>query len=57
MRTGDYVKASPYITGTDEWIEGTVIDVEKNPFRGIVISVKDKLNHIFFGEEKYFQPI
>jgi hypothetical protein len=57
MKTGDNVKASPYITGTDEWIEGTVIDVEKNPFRGIVISIKDKLNRIFFGEEQYFKPI
>ena len=57
MKTGDKVKASPVVTGMNEWIEGVVIDVEKNPFRGIVISIKDKLNRIFFGNEQYFQPI
>ncbi len=54
MKKGDKAKASPEITGLDEWIEGTVIDVENNPFRGVVIAIKDKLNRIFFGEEKYF---
>ena len=57
MKTGDRVKASPTITGADEWIEGTIIDIEKNPFKGIVISIKDSLNRIFFGSEKYFKPI
>ena len=31
--------------------EGEVIDVEKNPFKGIVISIKDKLSKIFYREE------
>ena len=57
MKTGDIAKAAPELTGLNEWIEGTVIDVEKNPFRGIVIAIKDSLNRIFFGEEHYFQPI
>lgn len=56
MKTGDRAKASPYITGETDWIEGEIIDVEKNPFVGIVISIKDKLGRIFFGEEKYFLP-
>ncbi|MGM9764576.1 MAG: hypothetical protein ACI3ZQ_11200 [Candidatus Cryptobacteroides sp.] len=56
MKTGDIAKASPYITGEADWVEGEVIDVEKNPFVGIVISIKDKLGRIFFGEEKYFLP-
>lgn len=34
---------------------GVVINVEKNPFRGIIISIKDESGRIFFGEEKYFQ--
>ncbi|MCX4334591.1 MAG: hypothetical protein OSJ55_06890 [Bacteroidales bacterium] len=56
MKTGDIAKASPNITGEADWIEGEVIDVEKNPFKGIVISIKDKLGRIFYGEEKYFLP-
>ena len=54
MKKGDKAKVSPKITGEQDWIEGEVIDIEKNPFRGIVISIKDKLGRIFFGEEKYF---
>lgn len=56
MKTGDFAKVSPNITGEADWIEGEVIDVEKNPFKGIVISIKDKLGRIFYGEEKYFLP-
>ena len=56
MKKGDKAKVSPKITGEQEWIEGEVIDIEKNPFRGIVVSIKDRLGRIFFGEEKYFLP-
>ncbi|MDR1883365.1 MAG: hypothetical protein LBR26_11385 [Prevotella sp.] len=56
MKTGDKAKVSPELTGLDVWVEGEVIDVEKNPFKGIVIAIKDKLGRIFFGEEKYFLP-
>jgi len=56
MKKGDKAKVSPKITGEQEWIEGEVIDIEKNPFRGIVVSIKDKLGRIFWGEEKYFLP-
>jgi len=54
MKKGDKAKVSPTLTGETEWVEGEVIDVEKNPFRGIVVAIKDKLGRIFFGEEKYF---
>jgi hypothetical protein len=54
MKTGQKAKVSPELTGEKEWIEGEVIDIEKNPFKGIVIAIKDKLGRIFFGEEKYF---
>lgn len=57
MRKGDIVKADPRLTGLDEWIEGTVIDIENNPFKGLVIAIRDKFNRIFFGEQKYFIPI
>ncbi len=56
MKKGDKAKADPKLTGLDEWVEGTVIDVENNPFRGIIIAIKDKVGRIFFGEEKYFSP-
>lgn len=56
MKNGDCAKVDPRLTGLEEWVEGVVIDVEKNPFKGTVIAIKDKLNRIFFGEEKYFKP-
>ena len=55
MKKGDKVKANPKATGENDWIFGEVIDVEQNPFRGIVISIKDNLGRIFFAEEKYFE--
>jgi hypothetical protein len=57
MKTGDKVKANPEVTGLDGWIEGTIIDIEQNPFRGIVISIKDAIGQIFFGDECFFEPI
>ena len=56
MKKGDKAKVSPKITGENDWVEGEIIDVEKNPFRGIVLSIKDKLGRIFWGEEQYFLP-
>jgi hypothetical protein len=56
MKPGDKAKVAPAVTGLDEWVEGTIIEVKTNPFKGTVIAIKDKLNRIFFGEEKYFQP-
>jgi len=57
MKTGDKAKVSPQLTGLDTWVEGEIIDVEQNPFKGIVIAIKDKLGRIFFGEEKFFMPV
>lgn len=56
MKIGEKAKVSPALTGLDEWVEGEVIDIEKNPFKGIVVAIKDKLGRIFFGEERYFLP-
>ena len=56
MKKGDKAKVSPKLTGENEWIEGEIIDVERNPFRGIVLSIKDNLGRIFWGEEHYFSP-
>ena len=53
-KIGDRMKVSPQLTALPDWIEGEVIDVEKNPFLGLVISIKDKLGRIFFGQSRYF---
>lgn len=55
IKKGQKAKADPKLTGLSEWVEGTVIDVENNPFKGLVIAIKDQMGRIFFGEEKYFQ--
>jgi hypothetical protein len=55
-KVGDKMKANPQLTGLNAWVEGQVIDVEHNPFIGLVISIKDELGRIFFGQIKYFQP-
>ena len=31
IKEGEKVKVDPRLTGLDEWIEGTVIDIEHNP--------------------------
>lgn len=56
-KVGDRMKANPQLTGLDNWVEGQVIDVEHNPFTGLVISIKDQLGRIFFGQVKYFQMV
>ena len=56
-KVGDRMKANPQLTGLDNWVEGQVIDVEHNPFTGLVIPIKDQLGRIFFGQVKYFQMV
>lgn len=48
------MKVSPQLTNEPDWIEGVVVELEQNPFKGLVIAIKDKAGRIFFGEEKYF---
>ncbi|MDR3329619.1 MAG: hypothetical protein LBS63_05920 [Prevotellaceae bacterium] len=57
MKTGDVAKVNPDLTGLSQWVEGTVFDVEDNPFKGTVIAIKDNRGHIFFGPEAYFEPV
>ena len=51
------MKASPPLTAPADWIDGEVIDIEHNPFTGLVISIKDKLGRIFFGQSRFFVAI
>ena len=53
-KIGDRMKVSRQLTDQADWIVGAVIDVEHNPFTGLVISIKDKLGRIFFGQSRYF---
>ena len=53
-KVGDKMKVSPQLTAQADWIDGEVIDVEHNPFMGLVISIKDKLGRIFFGQSRFF---
>ena len=53
-KIGDKMKVSPQLTAQPDWIDGEVIDVEHNPFMGLVISIKDKLGRIFFGQSRLF---
>ena len=53
-KIGDKMKVSPQLTAQPDWIDGEVIDVEHNPFVGLVISIKDKLGRIFFGQSRFF---
>ena len=38
MEEGDKAKISHRITGEQDWIEREIIDIENNPFIGVVIS-------------------
>ena len=56
MKTGDNVLISPDLTRMEGWITGTVIEVENNPFIGIVISAETEDKDVFFGKEDLFKP-
>jgi len=55
MKTGDRVLISPQVTGRTKWIEATVIEVEQNPYVGIVITAKADDGEIFFEKEDMFK--
>jgi hypothetical protein len=57
MKTGEKVKVSPELTGLEEWVEGVIINIRKNPFLGLEIAIKDSLGRIFFGEKQYFKTL
>ena len=56
MKTGDKVLISPDLTKLSNWISGTVIEVENNPFIGTVISAETEDKDVFFGKEDLFKP-
>ena len=56
MKTGDSVLISPEVTHKSDWTQGTVIDVEDNPFVGTVISAETSTGEIYFDKEYQFKP-
>ena len=57
MEIGQIVKISPYLTHLSGCVTGEIIEVENNPYRGMVIAAKDSLGRIFWGEKDYFELI
>ena len=54
---GENVLISPEVTHKSDWTEGTVIDVEQNPFVGTVISAKTSDGEIYFDKAFRFKKI
>ncbi len=57
MKIGDSVIISPDLTKLPNWVNGKVIEVENNPFVGIVISAKTEDGVIFFGQSDLFKLV
>ena len=57
MKTGDNVLISPEVTHKSDWTQGTVIDVEANPFVGTVILAETSSGEIYFEKEYLFKPV
>ena len=57
MKKGDSVLISPEVTMLSAWVEGVVIEVETNPFVGIVISARTATGDIFFEKENLFKKV
>lgn len=56
MRTGDIVLISPDLTNFTQWVKGRIIEVENNPFVGIVISAKTEDGIIFLDNKICLNP-
>lgn len=56
MLKGDHVLISPDLTNLKSWADGEVIEVENNPYAGVVISARTKDGNVFFGYQDLFKP-
>lgn len=57
FKKGDTVLISPEITHQIDWIEGTIIEIEDNPYVGIVLFVQTKDGDVFFERECLFRLV
>lgn len=57
FKKGDTVLISPEVTHKIDWIEGTIIEIEENPYVGIVLFVQTKDGDVFFERECLFRLV
>lgn len=57
MSMNEMVLVSPNVTRAGKWLEGKIIDIEDNPFNGIVITVELPDGNIYWDKEEYFKKI
>ncbi len=57
FKKGDIVLISPEVTHQIDWIEGTIIEIEKNHYVGVVLVVETKNGDVFFERECLFKSI
>lgn len=57
FKKGDTVLISPEVTHKIDWIEGTIIEIEDNPYVGIVLFVQTKDGDVFFERECLFRLV
>ncbi|WP_276727947.1 transcriptional regulator [Capnocytophaga granulosa] len=57
FKKGDTVLISPEVTHQIDWIEGTIIEIEYNPYVGIVLFVQTKDGDVFFERECLFRLV
>lgn len=55
MKQGDEVLVSPQVTGKKKWVKAIIIEIEKNPFVGLVITAKTKIGEVFFEKIDMFK--
>ena len=55
FKKGDIVFISPEVTHQIDWIEGTIIEIEDNPYVGIVLIVQTTDGDVFFERECLFK--
>ena len=57
FKKGDIVLISPEVTHQIDWIEGTIIEIEDNPYVGIVLIVQTTDGDVFFEREGLFKSV
>lgn len=55
MAMNDYVMVSPLVSHYSDWAKGKIIDIEDNPWRGTVITVRMENGDIFWDAEYHFK--
>lgn len=55
MAANDYVMVSPLVTHYPDWEKGQIIDIENNPWRDTVITVRMANGDVFWDAEYHFK--